>query len=170
MSDPELEAMETVHRVLSELDEAAQERVLRWASDRFGVAQSPTTPKGGPPGAFGGGQDEGREFRDVGELVHAAQPGSGPDYALAVAYWFQEVQERDGWTGADVNNTLKNLGHGLANVTQTLNSLKARKPALVMQVAKSGRSRQARKTYKLTTAGVRTVRDMLAGEHNAEAS
>ena len=33
---------------------------------------------------------------------------------------------------------------------------------VVMQVGKSGRSAQARKTYKLTAAGVREVRQMLA--------
>jgi hypothetical protein len=60
------------------------------------------------------------------------------------------------------------MGSGLANVTSTLESLKAKKPALVMQVGKTGRSRQARKTYKLTSAGIREVSEMLAGTRQRE--
>jgi DNA-binding PadR family transcriptional regulator len=41
--------------------------------------------------------------------------------------------------------------------------LMKRKPSLVMQTAKAGRSAQARKTYKLTAAGVREVKAMIAG-------
>ena len=106
--------------------------------------------------------DVAEEFGGVGDLVHATQAGAGPEHALVVGYWFQVIQGRDSWTGADINSTLKNLRVGLANVTKTLDRLKAKKPALVMQVGKSGRSRQARKSYKLTTAGIQEVRQMLA--------
>lgn len=100
--------------------------------------------------------------------MHAAQPATGPQRALVVAYWFQELQGREGWAGADINSALKNMGSGLANVTNTLDSLKARKPALVMQVGKSGRTQQARKTYKLTSAGIRAVSEMLAHADHGE--
>jgi hypothetical protein len=37
------------------------------------------------------------------------------------------------------------------------------KPALVLQLKKAGKSRQARKTYKVTVAGVKAVEAMLRG-------
>jgi hypothetical protein len=169
MADSELKAMEAVFGALDGLEPAERDRVLRWAADKFDIRG--LSAKGVAwRGSSGGGGDDAEvpEFTEVGDLVHAAQPTGGPQHALVVAYWMQEIEERDGWSGGDLNTMLKNLGHGLANVTKTLDSLKTRKPALVMQVGKSGRSRQARKTYKLTTAGVREVRSMLAKSDDGE--
>jgi hypothetical protein len=55
------------------------------------------------------------------------------------------------------------LGHGLINITAALDDLREAKPALVLQVGKSGKSRQARKTYKLTIAGIKSVEEMIGG-------
>jgi hypothetical protein len=159
MADPELDAMAALSEALGPLEGTARERVLRWAADKFEVPSALPRQRAAE---IDEGSDGELEFKDVGDLVHAAQPVGGPQHALVVAYWFQEVQGQDGWSGADINTTLRNMGQGLANVTTTLDSLKAKKPQLVMQVGKAGRSRQARKTYKLTTAGVREVRQMLA--------
>ncbi len=63
---------------------------------------------------------------------------------------------------ADVNAELKNVGDALSNVTVAFETLKSLKPALVMQMAKSGKSQQARKTYKLTVVGIRAAEEMLA--------
>lgn len=162
MNDPELDAMSSVNQALDVLEPPARARVLSWAAAKWDIPLG--SPKGSTRGAVSavdhGG--DGRGFADVADLVHAAQPSNGPQRALVVAYWFQELQGRDGWSGADINSTLKNMGTGLANVTNTLDSLKAKKPALVMQVGKAGRSRQARKTYKLTSAGIGLVSEMLA--------
>ncbi len=51
------------------------------------------------------------------------------------------------------------MGHGVGNITTALTNAQKHKPALVRQTSKSGKSRQARKTYKLTTAGVKYVRE-----------
>lgn len=171
MADSELDAMATVYGALDPLDGPARERVLRWAAAKFEVAGGLAFPDFRPRHTVDeeGGTDP-AEFREIGDLIHAAQPDTGPTRALVAAYWFQEVQAQDGWTGADINSALKNMGTGLANVTKTLDSLRAKKPALVMQVGKSGRSRQARKTYKLTTAGLRDVKQMIASGSQAEAA
>lgn len=168
MDDPELDAMSSVHRALDALEPAARERVLNWAGAKWDVPlDSPKSPaRATAPDVEQGG--DGRSFADIADLVHAAQPSNGPQRALVVAYWFQELQGREGWSGGDINSALKNMGSGLANVTNTLGSLKAKKPALVMQVGKSGRSRQSRKTYKLTSAGIREVSQMLAGAGETE--
>jgi hypothetical protein len=160
MSDPELDAMATVFAALEPLDDPARGRVLKWAAAKFEISSS--AQAGGAALAADLDVDGGsHQFDDMADLVHAAQPSNGPERALVVGYWFQELQGNDGWTGGDINSSLKNMGSGLANVTKTLDSLKARKPALVMQTSKSGRSRQARKTYKLTVAGVQAVKAML---------
>jgi len=66
------------------------------------------------------------------------------------------------------NASLKDLGHGLSNVTVALDGLKDEKPALILQLKKSGTSKQARKTYKLTVEGAKRVRQMLDHDHQDE--
>jgi hypothetical protein len=149
--------MGTIQAALQDLDDDARSRVLAWATDRFDAKPHETVES-----RDGQTQTAGR-FAEVADLIEAARPTTGPERAIAVAYWLQEFQGRSGgWTGAEVNDALRNLGHGLANVTKTLSSQMARRPQLVMQVGKSGRSRQARKTYKLTTAGVAAAQEMIS--------
>jgi hypothetical protein len=172
MQDPELQAMGAVHDALEALDAQARERVLRWSADKFELKLFGSERAGrsvAGTSSTGSGDGEMPEFRDVGDLVHAAQPANGPQYALVMGYWLQRIEGKDGWGGGELNDGLKNLGHGLANVTVTLESLKSKKPTLVMQVGKAGRSRQARKTYKLTAAGVGAVQEMLSNAEHTEA-
>lgn len=161
--DSELEAMQAVYSALSDLDDAARGRVLAWTASKFEIEAPIAKAKAAGGGTDGAAEadDVPRQYATVSDLFDAAQPSDGPERALVVAYWYQEMEGREGWGGGDVNTTLKNLGHPLANVTKTLTSLRGRKPSLVMQVGKSGRSAQARKTYKLTAAGLREVRQML---------
>jgi hypothetical protein len=163
MSDNELQAMGAVAEALDPLDEGARQRVLRWAADRFEIdpIAGVQTSGSGEGERLEGGDPQ---FSDLGDLVHVADPRKGTEYALAVAYWFQVVEGKGTWGGGDINNALKDLGHGLSNVTKTLKSLMDRKPAFVMQTSKAGRSRQARKTYRLTAAGVARVKEMLSGD------
>lgn len=162
MEDTELIAMKTIYSALEPLDEAARQRTLAWVADRLEIKRAPSPGNGANPGSALGDEKESR-FSSVAELVDAAQPSTGAERALAVAYWFQVIEGREGWSGGDVNSQLKDLGHGLANVTVALNRLMDRKPSLVIQTARSGRSAQSRKTYKLTAAGLRKVQTMLAG-------
>jgi DNA-binding PadR family transcriptional regulator len=64
--------------------------------------------------------------------------------------------------GFTLNKELKNLGHGVSNITSALDTLMSRKPALVIQTKKSGTSKQARKKYKLTLEGLRAVERMVS--------
>jgi hypothetical protein len=162
MEDAELIAIKTIYSALEPLDEAARRRTLAWVADRLEITRAPSAGNGAGHGSVA--EDEGGvQFSNVAELVDAAQPSTGAERALAVAYWFQVIEGREGWSGGDVNSQLKELGHGLANVTVALNRLMNRKPSLVIQTARSGRSAQSRKTYKLTSAGLRKVQTMLAG-------
>lgn len=80
-----------------------------------------------------------------------------------MAYWFQEIVGDSEFESAKLNRELKHMGHGLSNVTKALNSLIGKKPSLAIQTKKSGSSKQARKKYKLTHAGVQKVQEMLQG-------
>jgi DNA-binding PadR family transcriptional regulator len=49
-----------------------------------------------------------------------------------------------------------------------LGTLIKQKPSFVLQLRKSGNTKQARKSYKLTEAGIRAVRNMISGSGGSE--
>jgi hypothetical protein len=159
MADPEVVAMGAIADALKDLDEAAARRVIEWASKRYGVAVAPAKRTEAPTGA----NEEESEFTDIADMLHVAGAKTGADRALLAGYWFQVLQRQPSFTGQQVNDALTNLGHRLANVTATFTGLQQKKPALVLQAGKSGRSQQARKQYKLTTSGVDAAKKMIAG-------
>lgn len=104
------------------------------------------------------------EFEDVSDLFDTANPGTDSEKALIVGYWLQEFEGRDQLEAQQINNELKNLGHGVNNITSAFTDLMNRQPRLVRQVSKSGSARQARKKYKITREGVRRVQAMISGD------
>lgn len=170
--DPEIAAMSEVAAALNELDGDAQARVLRWGASRYGIADLKVggTPSDGgvEEGSGERGKDaDGREepaFASIHDLFERTTWKTQTDKALVAAYWFQAVQGANGFGAQALNTELKNMGIGIANITDALSSAEAAKPALVMQTAKSGKARQARKTYKLTTAGIKAVEAMIRGD------
>lgn len=172
VSDPEVNAMASVAGALAELDEEARRRVLRWAADRYGV----TLGKGvGPASNRGPRQDgdsdditdeeitaEDPTFEHFADLFNACQPKTAEDKALVAAYWFQSVQGQPTWQSARLQTELKNMGHAIGNITDSLSLAIKRKPARVLQLSKAGSAKQARKTYKLTHEGLVYVQGMMA--------
>ena len=79
------------------------------------------------------------------------------------SYWAQVCENQSSFAAQTLNTQLKDLGYGVGNITEAFTALKSERPALVLQLKKSGTSRQARKTYKLTQEGVRRVQTMLRG-------
>ena len=80
-----------------------------------------------------------------------------------MAYWLQEMQEEKlpSVTGQQVNKELKNLGHGANNITRVFDGLIATSPQQVIRTRKSGTTKQARKSYKVTKAGIARVNELL---------
>lgn len=155
---------------LDELEEDVRSRVLEWAGRRYSIAFSAPsrTADRGPNGGDSGevestDSDEGGSgrFAHFADLIDAVNPTSDVDRALAGGYWFQVVQAEQSFQAQQVNNALKNVGHGVENIARALSNLQEHQPALVRQLSKSGRSKQARKTYKLTTAGVGEIKNRL---------
>lgn len=176
MGDPEIDAMSAVATALSGLEEEAQGRVLRWASERYGV----TMPSGGrpPTGGARGAVDvddtddvtdeeiaeEAPVYEHFAELFAKAQPKTEPDKALVAAYWLQAIQGQSTWQSAALQKELKNLGHAIGNITDALSSNMKKKPQRIIQLQKAGSAKQARKTYKVTHEGLVYVQGMLSGE------
>lgn len=165
-TDLEITAMGAISTALSPLEADQQARVLRWAVDRFAVrciktdvASTPLFEDTADPSTT---EAAGRTYGSIDELFESGVAKTNTQKALLAAYWFQVVQGGGTFQSFTLNAALKDMGQGIPNITDALGSAEVRKPALVMQTGKTGKSRQARKTYKLTTAGIKSVEAMLA--------
>lgn len=182
MGDPEIDAMSAVATALANLEEESRGRVLRWAAERYG-ASTPTgdtrTDSAGGGQADGGYDEDATEvteeeiaeeaptYEHFADLFAAASRKSNEDKALVAAYWVQVYEGHDTWPSRLLNAELKNLGHSIPNITDALSSNIRKKPQRVVQVKKSGNSRQANKTYKVTHEGLVYVQGMLRDEGDA---
>ncbi len=168
--DEELAAMKAVADVLGSLDEKSASRVVRWAADRFGLAGRAREESSSEQLVLRKGPStDGDGFQDAAELFVAAGPSTEEEKVLVMAYWFQVAQAQEALDGISINNQLKNLGHGVSNVTRAFDRLIARRPQLAIQVRKAGRTKQARKKYRITTEGIRRVQAMISGVTEEEA-
>jgi hypothetical protein len=158
----ELEAMGKVAKALEGLDPEALTRVLQWAVARFKVG-APVKSTGSGTSNLGNGENGGTKFDTLAELFAATQPETDADKTLVGGYWAQFGEGQPDFGAQEINKALKDLGEGVGNITTAFDTLKARKPAPVMQLKKSGSTRQARKTYKLTVAGKAAV-EMMIGQ------
>ena len=170
--DAEFAAIQTVYTALAPLDEPAQGRVLSYISSRLGLSVKMAVVGGGA----GEGEEEaedasseaqtkvgGQQHSAFAELYDAAQPKTDSEKALVAGYWLQVCQGAESFVGLSANKELKHLGHSVGNITVAVDGLKNQKPALVIQLRKSGKTRQARKTYKITAAGIKSVELMTNG-------
>ena len=170
--DAEFAAIHTVYAALAPLDEPAQNQVLSYISSRLGIAVAKATVGGDAGGLQEESEDDFSEtqaqagtaqYGTFAELYDAAQPTSDAEKALVAGYWLQVCQSAESFDGFSVNKELKHLGHGVSNITVSVDKLKSQKPALAIQLRKSGKTRQARKTYKVTNAGIKSVELMIDG-------
>jgi hypothetical protein len=160
--DTEIEAMSAIAKSLEGLEETARKRVLSWAAGRYGLASAATAHSGGR--TIEHPEGEHTSYPDFASLFDAASPTTRQDKALVGGYWFQIEQNQADFESQSVNNELKNLGHALIGINKDMDGLIRRKPNLVLQVQKSGKSKQARKRYRLTKPGIDRVNAMLAGD------
>lgn len=180
--DKEFAAIQTIYGALRDLDDDAKIRVMEYVSSRLGITTSvrqdvpapvSTSTSGHPEteGAQPTASEETTEeatrdhldFEYFGELFDAADPQTEAERALVTAYWLQICESTDSVTSHAINKELKHLGYELSNVTRAIDDLRKRKPAPVILLRKSGTSKQARKTFKVTEAGEKAVKGMLNG-------
>src|SRR5215472_3143554 len=156
MDDPEIEAMGVVAAALSKLEgDDARARVLRYANERFGLIGAVGTRRerqgpgqqGEARVSQGKPEAEERVFAEFVDLFDEANPTTDLDRALVAAYWFQVCQNQASWVSQTVNDTLKNMGHPIGNITNVMTRAQNHQPSFVRQTAKSGKAQQARKTF-----------------------
>jgi hypothetical protein len=159
--DPEIVAMGTVAGALADLDTEAQRRVLEWSATKYGWKAPEGNRAPREDGVSPDAQSDIAVYDEFVDLFDAANPEKNGAKALVGAYWFQAVQGQASITSLQVNDILKDVGHGVKEIHKVFDSLQKGKPALVRQMSKSGQARQGRKTYKLTTSGVSEVEKMM---------
>ena len=167
--DSELTAIQTLHTTLEPLDTEARSRIVTYVVDRLEIVLQIMPESENIHSVCDTSSDKrstNKEavvttFGTFAELFDAAKPKLNLEKALIAGYWIQVCQNADNFTGQMANSELKHLGCGLSNVTDSISSLRKRNPALVIQIKKSGKSRQARKVYKVTEAGKKVVGSMI---------
>jgi hypothetical protein len=130
--------------------------VTRAAEDR------PANVGGRPTGGTASAHQP--DFESFPELLSASGAKTDVMRALVAAYWLQFGPDKQSqFVSHSVNELLNDTGHKVKNITDVLSSLKEKKPSLVVQVAKKGSTKQARKTYRVTSPGRTKVEEMLSG-------
>jgi len=160
--------MNLIRAALEPLDSDARRRALQWAISRYmrmtvGNDGTPTSGTVAPASAAAASP-----YETFADLYDAARPETDAEKALIAAYWQQVCCTNPNFSAQSLNSALKDMGHGVSNITMALDRLKDQQPALVLQLTKSGSSKQARKTYKMSTEGVRRVQAIIleqADEH-----
>ena len=171
-ADPlaEINAMKAVAEALQPLSANSRRGVLEWAG-RFYGANTQSTAKitasvSGVLPQLTANSSVGAHAEspaNLAELFSQARPGTDAEKALIAAYWFQKIEGHEDLDSFTLNSELTHLGHRLTNITRALSTLMLTKPALVVQTRKEGKTKQARKKYKLTVEGMRRVERMLLG-------
>jgi hypothetical protein len=149
--------MHDLQLIIEPLDTEARTRVLQWALDKFKI----TPPASNSAGAESSSIPAAAEFSNFAELYNKAQPSNNAERALLAGYWLQVFQDCSEFPSQAANKELQNLGHYIPNITDAFTQLKSRKPALAIQIKKGGKTQQARKQYKLTQAGIDTIKAMI---------
>jgi hypothetical protein len=177
--DPEIEAISKCHELIKVLDNEAKMRVIKWLVDKFELTSD--LQKGAFSSKTNNYEDVHPEellllpdkhksnnsnssiadFETVADFFSHVHPSTDHEKALVVAAYLQEKNRLDDLTGGEIQKELKHLGHGVANITTSIGVLEKKKPKLMIQTRKEGKSKQARKKYKVTMEGFNSVKEMM---------
>jgi hypothetical protein len=170
VNDPELNAISEVTKALADLSDDQRRNVLLYINARYG-GQVTLRPHVGTAAAPESPAPEVGQYASLGDFFDAANPQTESERVLVVAYWASVVEGASDFESFSINQRLKNLGHPVSNITRALDTLIDQLPRFVLQTAKSGSSKQARKKYKVTREGTKRVQAMLVqanGEGNGD--
>lgn len=160
----EIEAMKAIGTALNDLGDKARKRVLAWAVDKYDVQLSDSKnviSKKENTSSNTNPEEKVRNFEKVADLYFATSPETHAERALVIGYWFNKIKSKEEFGSQAVNSELRNLGSPISNITRAFNQLMKKSPKLVIQTRKTGTTKQARKKFKLTVAGVKKVEKMI---------
>ena len=164
--DNEIQAMGQIAGIVGALPEDQRGRVVRYIIERFNIVGISKSSINSTVEAISPEVDQSQssaDFEHLASLVDATNPSTDPMRALVAGYWLQVCKGTPSFDAQSANTELKHLGHASSNITSAFNALISQKPALVLQLRKSGNTKQARKLYMVTEAGLRRVRQMMSG-------
>ena len=168
MSNNEISVLTQVLDAMATVDEAAARRIIGWLIDKYGLTDGGPYAKqlgryeSPPPPVASASVSTATGAADFASVFADASPATDRDRALVAGYWFQVIRGEADLDAQALNRELKNLGHGVGNITKAMTNLMMHEPQLAIQTRKSGGTVQARKKYRLTRAGVAHVEAMLA--------
>src|SRR6267142_1101191 len=113
-------------------------------------------------GAAGKEPDE-KATAEFNSLIEKWTPSTQADWALLGAYYFQRILGHQNITGFQVNKELKQYGYAATNITDCFTANMEAEPARILQTKKMGKSKQGKKQYLVTTAGIKYVEERLNG-------
>lgn len=161
--DPEIEIMNEIYRSLKNLDEKARQRVIRWIIDKCSLdikKHEVINPQKTKENIFVP-QFDLKSFKSVAEIFSKASPKNDIEKVLIISAYLQETKLGSELTGREINKGLNLLGHGVRNITSTIGALINRKPQLMIQTRKEGKTKQAQKKYMVTAEGLTLATKMI---------
>ncbi|GAB4335484.1 MAG: hypothetical protein OHK0038_13160 [Flammeovirgaceae bacterium] len=172
MKDPEIKALEESYYMLNALTPEARKRVLVWLANKFNIndlflsknQEEATNVKNPSDKEVNSHKSlvDFSQYREFHSVFSIANPRTEAEKVLLAAAYLQEKSKSEELTGRSINNALKRLGHGVKNITSTINLLMERKPRLMMQTKKEGIEPQSQKRYKVTIEGLIFVTELLS--------
>jgi len=168
--EPELKAMNDVYNALKSLEDEAKQRVIQWVVGKFALTSPANQLIGSQQELDNGGIPSDKDlssFESVADLFANAKVKSEPDKVLVVGAYLQNRKGGSELTGREINKELHHLGHGVGNITVAISSLIKKKPQLMIQTRKEGKSKQAQKKYKVTTEGFSAANKMITARDNS---
>ncbi len=160
MLDPEVKAMGEVFDTLKELDDEAKSRVIEWTVNKFSLEGHKSLSQKDSERENGNDSDL-LSYETVSDVFAKAITKTQQDKVLLAAAFLQVKNGLSELTGAEINKELRHLGHGVTNITDVTSQLSTKKPQLIIQTRKEGKSRQAKKKYKVTGEGLKAAKALL---------
>jgi hypothetical protein len=164
------ELLDEINTAISSYDPVLKEKARDILLERaFGSTQAPPPsvassaprPRGRPraDASSGGHEDTG----DLASLLTRWSPTTMSDKALLGAYYLTRARGEDTVTSQAINTELKRNGLAISNITRAIEANMRPDRPLMVQEKKMGSTKQARKQYRITPAGVETVERKLQG-------
>lgn len=157
------ELLDEINTTISAYDPVLKEKALEILLDRaFGgggrAAESAAEPRPrGRPRTHSapGGRDE--QGGDLASLLARWTPSTMSDKALLGAYYLTRTRGEDTVTSQAINSELKRNGLAISNITRAIEANMRPDRPLMVQEKKMGSTKQARKQYRITPAGIEAV-------------
>ena len=164
--DAELKAMNNIYEVLKDLDDDARARIVNWLIGKLSINRPKVIATMTPSAQFRI-EDNNlsiASFTSIAELFGKTIFKTGSDKVLLIATYLQLKENKEELTSREISNELNHLGHGVSNITAAITPLINRKPSLMIQTRKEGKSQQAQKKYKVTLEGIKAADAMISSE------